>query len=174
MSRHCQSQLFQTRTQVDTNAVLYFLRGTSTLVSEGRVEEGGGESHPVSCFHFSSPSLREEPLVKFSHSLGLSALSLFCKERYSCYFKATSSLISLPVWETSRGERDRLQLPCSHNSGAGSALQEARAAPFNHLLPRGGRFLARPMAGKSEDGNHVMHQHLADTAPYPPKYLEEL
>lgn len=45
----------------------------------------------------SSPSLQEEPLVKFSHSLGLAALSLFCEERYHWYFKATSNLISLPI-----------------------------------------------------------------------------
>lgn len=72
------------------------------------------------------------------------------------------------------GEGDRLELPCLHNSGTGSALQEARVAPYSHLLPRGGRLLVRPRAGQSDDGKHVMHQHLADIAPYTPKYLEEL
>lgn len=94
VSTHCQTQLFQTWAHFNTDTVLYFLRGLYiSLWGQG----GRKESHPASCFHFSSPSLQEKPLVKFSHSLGLAALSLFCKERYRWYFKATSNLISLPV-----------------------------------------------------------------------------
>lgn len=71
-------------------------------------------------------------------------------------------------------EREGLQLPCLHSSGAGSTLQEVRVVPYNHSLPRGGRLLARPRAAQRDDGTHVMQHHLADTASYPPKNLEEL
>lgn len=100
-------------------------------------------------------------MVKFSHSLCSTDLRLFGKESCGRYFKATSNLVFLPVRETSWGERD---CSCPVCTNLGLALLFLRVAPYNHLLPRDRRLLARLRAGQSGDGNHVMHQHLPDTA----------